>query len=939
MKVSNLMMLILMISISLRCFSQAAQSDEFRQKAEELSIEGRYSKSLEYYLKAYRLVEKNDQIRAANLCNDMSSAYYGEGNYAAALQNCRSGMRHLEKQKNAPDSIYFKLYSSLGTMHNALENRDSAYFYFQWADAVLERSPVVEKDIPLYVLHHYLHQGRSFWALHRYHQSISYFIRASRISEKYGLTDELDYIESSLAEVYDLLGQHRKALSYRLAATKHKFLNSKRQQELSTGVALTYLKLGLLDSSLVWHRLSWKKHLLQPKNTWHYNNEHIKLLLGMGVCYRQKGQLCEAEYYLRHAGIYCSKKIPNQVYLKACTLIEKGKLAYTRSQLSTAESFYDEAFKAVKLTSSGSTQPVDLIYPQIAFIALGLKASLLSERYRRSNRLEDLRACYQSFKELIALKRATFLEASQDNEERQFVSEESIDVFREAVPIGYEMYKQGHSPAILQEVFSWFEDANASYLFEMIRDKHLFNQNIPPEIAALERQLIQKRAALAGAAASDSSALMQRQIEDLRLSWYKLRKTINKKYTSGSSTLYDPIKISTVQNNLDAESAFVSYKWFDDKMYVFVVTRKDIQLVSWDVNNNLLLSHIKKLQKEFNYNPGFGNYNGSESAIGVHKILIEPLKKWLANKTRLIVARDWQFNFLPLEILETGKKNNDYLTLHYSVSYTYSAALFWKHPSLANPSKFSRFGFNTSKSSMFVAPFVKQQIAHTSSGWKPVSSLLDMEEIGGENLWGEKATKQEFLKTGMGYHILHLATHAEAEDENPNDSFIQFFPGTDSRLYLSEIYTMPLYSTRLMVLTACSAGKGKNIRGEGNISLAHAIAQAGCPSVVTTIWEANDEVISYLSVALHKHLEDGLPIDKAIQMARLDFFRNNKYKKFSHPYYWANFTLIGNNEPVYSGFFFQRSRMAMIGGGSIIVFVLLFMLIKIRTKTTIRHFH
>ena len=929
MKVSRFLMLILTISISFHCFSQTSQSDVFRQKAEELSIAGKYLKSLEYYLKAYHLVEKNDHVRAANLCNDMSSAYYGEGHYTAALQNCRMGMRHLQKQSDAPDSLYFKLYTSLGTMHNALEHRDSAYFYFQWADAVLERSPAVEKDIPLYVLHHYLHQGRSFWALHRYYQSISYFTKASRISEKYGLTDELDYIESSLAEVYDLLGQHRKALSYRLAATNHKFLNARRLQELYTGVAYTYIKLGLPDSSLAWHKSSWKQHLQQPKNTVHYKREHLSILLGMGNCYLLTGQLKEAESYFRNAARYQSEDLPDDLYLKASILIGKGKLAYARSRLVESETFYNAAFKVVSLpSSSGTIESIDLIFPQTAFFILDLKASLLSEKYRRSRKPEDLRASYQSYRELITLKRTTFLEASQDNEERQFMSQESHDIFKEAIPIGYEMYNQNRSPVILQEVFSWFEDANASYLFEMIRDKRLSNRNIPPEIAALEQQLIQKRAALAG----DSSSAVQRRIEELRLRWYKLRQTINKKYSSGSSTIYDPIKISKVQNNLDAQSAFISYKWFNDKIYVFVVTRKNVQLVSWTVNNNLLLSYIKNLQKEFNYNPGFGNYNGSESAIGVHKILMEPLKKWLPNKTRLVIARDWKFNFLPLEILETGKKNNDYLTLHYSISYTYSASLFWKHPSLANPATISWFSFNASRSSMFVAPFVKQQQPNTLSGWKPVSSLQDLEEIGGENLWGEKATKQQFLKAGMGYPVLHLATHAEAEDENPNDSFIQFYPGTDSRLYLSEIYTMPLYSTRLMILTACSAGKGKNIRGEGNISLAHAIAQAGCPSVVTTIWEANDEVISYLSVTLHKYLKDGQPIDRAIQLSRLDFFQNSKYKKFSHPYYWANFTLIGNNEPVYSGSFFQQAPIAVIGGGSIILFVLLFFLLKIRRK-------
>ena len=928
MKIFASSIFLLLVCVSLRGFSQTDKSDALRQKAEELSIDGQFLPSLEFYQQAYQLVKKTDPARAANLCNDISSAYYGEGQYKTALRYCRKGLGHIQKHASAPDSLFFKLYSSLGTMQSALHQRDSAYFYFERADAVLDKNPAVEQDIPLYVLHHYLHQGRAFWALHRYYQSITYFIKAKRLSERFRLPDELDYIESSLAEGYDLLGKHRDALKYRLASTKHNFLNSSRKQELYSGVAFTYQRLNLPDSALLWHKLSWKEHLLQPQNTVNYNTVHLRLLFLIGSCYRQKGRLDEAEVYLKRADDFHAKNLPQERYYKADILIEKGRLAYARRELNRAEIYYNEAFKTVSLSSSfGKIQPIDLIYPQTAFLALSLKAALLSEKYRNSNEVKYLTASFQCFRELIALKRMAFYEASEDTEDRHFISEESHDIYQSAIPVGYELYSKNHSPVVLQEIFDWFEDANASYLFDIIRDKNLYNKKIPPEILAQEQALMQKRAVLAGSV-NDSTGKIEHEMENLRDRWYVLRQAAKKKYSTGQLTFQDPIKISAVKNNLDENSAFISYKWFDNNLYVFVITKEKTQLIKSPVNSKLLLTYLQNLQKEFNNNPGFGNYTGSESAIGCYKILIDPVKKWLANKTRIVVARDWQFNFLPLELLETGKTNNDYLVKHYAVSYTYSASFFWQHPFLEKTQDLSEGSFSKLNSSMIIAPFISQQ----TSGLNPVSSLEDLEEIGGESMWGERATKQEFFKTGLGHHVLHFATHAEAQDTNPNDSFIQFYPGTDSRLYLSEIYSLPLYSTRLIILSACSAGKGKNIRGEGNISLAHAIAQAGCPSIVTTVWEANDDVISYLSRRLYKHLQDGQTIDKAIQMARLDFFADKTFKKYAHPYYWANFTLIGNSEPVYSKPVFYKLSATLLTKASVIILLLISVLAIIKRK-------
>lgn len=204
--------LMLLFIVAWACCIQAgyAQTTVYLQnwlEGEKHAINGEFAESMKYYQKAYQAVAKTDPVRAANVCNDMSSASYGDGLYDQALRYCYRGLAHTKNRASVPDSIFFKLYSSLGTMYNEMEHRDSSYFYFQSADAVLDRTPIVENQIPIYVLHHYLHQGRAFWKFHRYHQSIIYFSKAKSLCQNHKLTNDLQYVESSLAEVYDLLGQ------------------------------------------------------------------------------------------------------------------------------------------------------------------------------------------------------------------------------------------------------------------------------------------------------------------------------------------------------------------------------------------------------------------------------------------------------------------------------------------------------------------------------------------------------------------------------------------------------------------------------------------------------------------------------------------------------------------------------------------------------------
>jgi hypothetical protein len=68
------------------------------------------------------------------------------------------------------------------------------------------------------------------------------------------------------------------------------------------------------------------------------------------------------------------------------------------------------------------------------------------------------------------------------------------------------------------------------------------------------------------------------------------------------------------------------------------------------------------------------------------------------------------------------------------------------------------------------------------------------------------------------------------------------------------------------------------------------------PSAVISLWKVPDIATSKIMVSFYGHLKNGEPKDKALQLARQDFVKNNP--EMAHPFYWSGFILTGNAEAI-----------------------------------------
>jgi CHAT domain-containing protein len=146
------------------------------------------------------------------------------------------------------------------------------------------------------------------------------------------------------------------------------------------------------------------------------------------------------------------------------------------------------------------------------------------------------------------------------------------------------------------------------------------------------------------------------------------------------------------------------------------------------------------------------------------------------------------------------------------------------------------------------------------------------------------------------YRILHFATHGLLNSTHPELSGLvlslvdQAGQPQDGFWRLHDIYNLKL-NAELVVLSACQTGLGKDIKGEGLVGLTRGFMYAGTPRVVASLWQVDDVATAELMKRFYRGMlqQEQRPA-AALRAAQLEMLGK---KQWTHPFYWAAFTLQG----------------------------------------------
>ena len=166
------------------------------------------------------------------------------------------------------------------------------------------------------------------------------------------------------------------------------------------------------------------------------------------------------------------------------------------------------------------------------------------------------------------------------------------------------------------------------------------------------------------------------------------------------------------------------------------------------------------------------------------------------------------------------------------------------------------------------------------------------------DVWLDLDASEDNLSTReiSKYRAIHIATHGLLNAERPQFTGVVLSlvgnRNSDGFLRTDEVFNMRLGSP-LVMLSACETGLGREKRGEGVMGLTRAFMYAGAPTVGVSLWSVADRSTADLMTDFYKRLfaaEDVSPT-AALRNAQLTMIAG---KKYSAPFYWAPFVLVGD---------------------------------------------
>lgn len=353
---------------------------------------------------------------------------------------------------------------------------------------------------------------------------------------------------------------------------------------------------------------------------------------------------------------------------------------------------------------------------------------------------------------------------------------------------------------------------------------------------------------------------------------------------------------------------------------------------------------------------GLGVVSASEDAAAfivashaLYKAAVEPVSEVIGEKRLLIVA-DGGLNYVPFEALVKTSAAGDYASLPYLIKsneivYAPSGSVIaairqqTNKPSgramliVADPvfnSNDARARTAAPSSSVETRGLGIESALTDVAGQSAAASAetAKMQGLPLARLAGTRAEAEQIVKLAKAagaqtdvwldldaseanmegrdvtkYRVVHIATHGLLNAERPQfTGLVLSLVGNkadDGFLRTDEVFNLRLGSP-LVMLSACETGLGKEKRGEGVMGLTRAFMYAGAPTVGVSLWSVADKSTADLMTDFYKRLLAApVAASAASSVSPSDAMRNAQLamisgKKYSAPFYWAPFVLVGD---------------------------------------------
>jgi CHAT domain-containing protein len=588
--------------------------------------------------------------------------------------------------------------------------------------------------------------------------------------------------------------------------------------------------------------------------------------------------------------------------------INLAQVQYLLKDYNEAEKYSDEALRFNILKEGEKISASDSILSQYRK-PLALLINAQSKYYSAENKnpvfLKDL--LHQVEEGIAILEQRKKVVSS--NEDVTLLITENEELLNFAEKLRLELFQMTKDEVYLDKLIALHESSIYNRIRSRLnlRDNVAF-QHIPKEVISRENQLKTKMVSSLNDSENSSIAPFFEASQNWDQFLDSLKQNYPRYYKMRYATLEEPM--NDLQQKIPANTTVVRYIFIEKDLYAFVVSASTKKLIR--LNYSTIKNQIPKLQ-----NDQFSVEKMRPLLYELYRALWFPLEKYVKTQKVVIIPDRELFN-LSFETLTT-KPMKDFqematisLLAKYDISYNFSLLLYKDKGKVTDfSSEFIAFapGFNKKMKDEYILAIkdsVKLDKTYLRLLPQPFSEDLVKQyakTFNGDYFINENASKELFINRAKEHKIIHIGTHAESNNISPELSRLIFAKKTDGKenydensLYSYEIYNTDL-SSNLAILTACETGKPTYQAGEGMISLAHAFNYAGSESILTSLWEIDEESSAKIVKLFYNNLLEGIPKDEALRKAKLSYITTAEGRTAA-PQYWAGLVLIGDTAPI-----------------------------------------
>jgi CHAT domain-containing protein len=377
-------------------------------------------------------------------------------------------------------------------------------------------------------------------------------------------------------------------------------------------------------------------------------------------------------------------------------------------------------------------------------------------------------------------------------------------------------------------------------------------------------------------------------------------------------------------------TAVVSTLVDDDRLTIFITTADSQRAHAVDIK----AVEVNKLVSDFRAAVMNPKIDPRDAGKKLYDIVIGPIEKDLVgiNADTIVWSLDGALRYAPMAALWDGQH---YLAERYAnVLITLASQKYLERP-ISDKSKWRALGVGVSRESKGFPGLKAVPDELDCIITDPVNKTVSLHPqcqqgvINGTKLLDDKFTKESFKNALGRYAVVHVASHFSLQPGDAYRSFLLLGGGAterDRKLMVSEINQSLFGGVEILTLSACNTAVGTERSNGLEVEGFGALAQKeGAKSVIATLWEVADSSTRDFMVKFYSLYDSPASTNKAQAMrqaqlalliggnkttqpsntvrssVRLDdgnglpkTFPLDPKAKYSHPYYWAPFILIGN---------------------------------------------